>query len=248
MNEEKIYKTPPVEGYQMFKDTEEMIEKTREWGINSQTGVKETFWYKKKNNKIEVKIVGLQKIGISEQVEIAVIEFPSGDESCILPAYLKEMQSNKFGKEEVSEQDEEVKEKKEPKKSKKEKTVVNKKEKAEKKPKENKQVELDLKVDMEDFKNKVPTEKVKLEFVVERFDTLYNPFNDKEDPVMILKDVRIEDNDFEIEKLWCSVSKTIEKHGIEEGQKISCEGKIVLKNYKKEVQYKLNNPSKINLI
>lgn len=244
-NEANFYKTPPVDGYQLFKDTTEMIEKTREWGINSQTGVKETFWYKNKNEKIEVRVVGLQKRGINEQVEIAVIEFPSGDETCILPAYLKEMQSNRFGKEEITEQDEDVKVKKEtkkPKKEKKEKKVVDKKEK------ENKQIKLDLEPKPKDLPNQVPTEKVKLEFVVERFDTLYNPFNDKEDPIMILKEVMIEGNSNGIDKLWCSVSKTIEKHNIEEGQKISCEGKIVLKNYKKEVQYKLNNPSKINLI
>jgi hypothetical protein len=48
-----------------------------------------------------------------------------------------------------------------------------------------------------------------------------------------------------IGEAWCGYSNTLKALGLEVGNTMKFEGKVVDKKFNKEILYKLNNPSKI---
>ena len=216
---------PPKGEYEKFIDMDHFLQKTREWGLNTNTSKKTEFWYKEKFYKRKVTIKGYEVHGTYNTF---IIEFMDGNLMCISPLYLKEMQSSSFGEEVKSEEEleEKVKKQKEDKKE---------------KPKEEK------KGKVKEEKIEIPEGKVKLTMTVEKFDTVYNSFAERDEIVILYQDVNINDGEIKLDKIWSSMSKTLESLELKEGDKIQCEGKVVPKKLKKEAEYKLNNPSKIEV-
>lgn len=224
--------------YHKFETVEEMIEKTREWGVNSKTSKKEKFWYKKSFYKREVRVVGYQKFN-NGNGEVAVIEFLDGNISCILPAYLKEMQGSAFGDDTLDEEglkEEVMKKKNSVKKAEKEKTE---------KKKEESEKEKNQQEENPDKLVEIPDEKFVIALTVERFDKKYNAFAQRDDEIVVFKDVVVNNGEYQLTKAWAAMSKTLEALEMAEGERLECNGKLVKNEFKKEVVYKLNRPSKI---
>ncbi len=228
---------PPQEDYIAFDNEEDYADKGRGWGLFAKTP-KTNFWYKSASAQYQVSIKGYQEYG---SMCVLVVEFEDGRLTSIHPSYLKEMQSGTFGKEVVGGEtedsdngataeagsaegtgsgDEDGKPVKAP--------------KAQKKPKEKKE-KLDL-----------PVDKVKFTAKVKEFTTKPNPFSDRDDEVLLLEEVAIVgDAPLAIGEAWCGYSNTLKGFGLEAGNVIAFEGKVVDKKFNKEILYKVNNPSKI---
>lgn len=86
---------PPQGEYIELETEKHYIEKCKEWGLFN-TKPKKEFLYKSNNKKFIVSIVGYQEFGKEKDVNTLVIQFEDGNLSCILPAFLKEMQSSSF--------------------------------------------------------------------------------------------------------------------------------------------------------
>lgn len=224
----------PKGDYVKFENVEELLEKTREWGLNTKTSKKTEFWYKESFYKRKVEIDGYE---IHGSYNTLVIKFMDGNLMCISPYYLKDMQSSSFGEETGT--DEELEEKV---KNKKEQKILPSETIVEPKPKVKKEVKKEETVNL-------PEGKVSLKFVVKKFDTIYNSFAERDDVVVIYEDVQIAcgEEEIKLDSIWSSMSKSLEKLELKEGDRIECEGKVVSKKFKKEVLYKLNNPSKIKV-
>ncbi|XID94779.1 hypothetical protein ACF3MZ_09775 [Paenibacillaceae bacterium WGS1546] len=228
---------PPQEDYLAFDDDEDYAEMGRAWGMFGKTP-KTRFWYKNAHTQVQVEIKGYQEF---RNMSVLVVEFDGGQLSCIHPSYLKEMQSGTFGKEiavdetdaaeiasaaaaNADELDEDGAEKPA-------KAVKAKKKQAEKKPK------LDL-----------PADKVKFKAKVKEFATKPNPFADRDDEVLLLENVEIVgDSPLAVGEAWCGYSNTLKALGLEVGNELEFDGKIVDKKFNKEILYKVNNPSKITI-
>lgn len=234
----------PKGDYVKFENTEELLEKTREWGLNTKTSKKTEFWYKENFYKRKVEIDGYE---IHGNYNTLVIKFIDGNLTCISPYYLKDMQSSSFGEE--TETSEELEEKVKTQKEKKplsSESIPNEISKVT--PKVKKETVKREKVEKEEKIN-LPEEKVSLTMTVKKFDTIYNSFAERDDVVVIYEQVHISNGDekIDLDTIWSSMSKSLEKLELKEGDKIECEGKVVHKKFKKEVLYKLNNPSKIKV-
>lgn len=249
---------PPKGKFELFEDEDHYIEKIRDWGLSN----KKEFWYKSRTHQRLVTIKGYEVYGDHTTL---VIEFQDGNLSCIHPAYLKEMQSSNFGKElrsqEVSPTQTVAPSKEEtveesnvaskgevepdaPKKA----TSASEKTKAPKQPKKEKAPKLTL-----------PEEKVHFTASVKQMALSWNHFNEENDEVVVLENVRIEGDDaIEVGLAWCSHSKTLKKYELAPGDSLEFDGKIVKKSLPKgrdvedealvldvSVAYKVNNPSKI---
>ncbi|WP_110927897.1 hypothetical protein [Bacillus massiliglaciei] len=238
MQEDKtagIHLIPPKGNFIRFMDEEHYIEKGIEWKLFTGRSVKKELLYKNGHIHKKVKAAGYEQYGDGQ--DTIVIEFEDGSLSCIHPAYLKEMQSKNFGKELLSG---EGKEKAEsvsdvspdtPEPSK----VIPEKKGKEKPKKNKKQPKLDL-----------PAEKVHFKASVKEFSAKMNHFTGEEDEVILLEKVEIVTEPLlNIGDAWCSLSKTLKKLELEEGNELEFDGKIVEKKYNKEIIYKINNPSKI---
>lgn len=245
----------PKGEYQLFENKEHYAEKVREWGLSSTKEVKKEFWYKDKTYQRLVTIKGYEEFGVSNVYHTLVIEFQDGRLSCILPDYLKDMQSSNFGKEDkVHKADsEEVSASSTP-SAEKTKAESAKKgissaapEPAAPKSKKAEQTKIEL-----------PAEKVHFTAVVKQFALSWNHFNEENDEVVVLDQVQIEqENSIDVGIAWCSHSKTLKKWALQPGEKIEFDGKIVKKKLPKgkEVEeefilnepalFKINNPSKI---
>jgi hypothetical protein len=256
---------PPVGEYEEFQTDSHYIEKLKEWGLSS----KKEFWYKDKTYQRIVTIKGYETYGQNAEYNTLIIEFQDGNLSCISPAYLKEMQSGNFGKESVLQEtshslktvesvdDKPVKDDSEL------QTEVNihieeaapdvpskpiEKEDKSKKPKKEKAVKIVL-----------PEEKVHFTARVKQFALSWNHFNEENDEVIVLEEVRIEQEaPIEVGLAWCAHSKTLKKFELTLGEELEFDGKIVKKSLPKgknvedealrlevTVPYKINNPSKI---
>ncbi|MCM3091745.1 hypothetical protein M3588_11840 [Cytobacillus sp. AMY 15.2] len=249
---------PPVGHFETFQDDAHYEEKVREWGLSTTREVKKEFWYKEKTQQRLVTVKGYQTYGETGDYYTLIIEFQDGNLSCIHPAYLKEMQSPSFGKalaadfgdisslasEKEDTKEESVKTEKITKKS----AETSKSDKpAAKKAKKEKQPALEL-----------PADKVHFTAKVKQLALSWNHFNEANDEVIILEDLVIqEDESIEVGLGWCSHSKTLKKFELQPGDELEFDGKIVKKKLPKgkdcdeefiieePVQYKVNNPSKI---
>lgn len=249
----KIQYLPPLGDYKTFQDEEQLKEKLKEWGLSA---AKKEFWYKERGFQCSVTIKGYETYGNTEEYNTIVIEFPDGNVSCIHPAFLKEMQQASFGKESMLDLDDgetqavrntsakpEVTEEKAASKS----MAEPKKSAATTKPKKEKASKLEL-----------PSEKVHFTAAVKQFALTYNPFNEENDEVVVLEDVKIiGDTPIELGLAWCSHSKTLKKFELTPGDQLEFDGKVAAKKLAKgkdapdefivadPVLYKVNNPSKI---
>ncbi|MFB9274987.1 hypothetical protein [Cohnella cellulosilytica] len=235
----KLY--PPLEDYIAFDNEDDYADKGRGWGLFAKTP-KTNFWYKSASAQHQVSIKGYMEYG---NMCVLIVEFEDGRQTSIHPAYLKEMQSGTFGRESVIAETEEAEggessasasaagaeigEDGEDKPAKAAKTA-----KAQKKPKEKKE------------KLELPADKVKFTAKVKEFTTKPNPFSERDDEILLLEEVAIVgDNPLDIGDAWCGYSNTLKGFGLEVGNVISFEGKVVDKKFNKEILYKVNNPSKL---
>ncbi|MFL6517869.1 MAG: hypothetical protein ACJ8GL_07305, partial [Bacillus sp. (in: firmicutes)] len=262
---------PPKGEYETFRDVDHYKEKLKEWGLSSAKEAKKEFWYKDRNYQRLVSIKGYETYGNALDINTLVIEFQDGNLTCIHPAYLKEMQQSSFGKESMLTFDEKetaapelvtaddegssgedaisetVSIEDNPAKA--DKAAAPKSPKAkEPKPKKEKAPKLEL-----------PVDKVHFTASVKQFALVYNPFNEENDEVVVLENVRIdqEENPLEIGLAWCSHSKTLKKFELAIGDTLEFDGKVAAKKLGKgkdveeeflvdvPVLYKVNNPSKI---
>jgi hypothetical protein len=260
---------PPKGEFERFQSEAHYIEKVKEWGLGAS---KKEFWFKGKTHQRLVKIIGYETFGDTSEYNTLVVEFQDGNLTCIHPAYLKEMQSSSFGKElkppadgdTVKEEAVEVVEVIEttdtpeatgnvelisedtiesqdistPKETKAKTT----------KPKKEKPAKLVL-----------PEDKVHFSASVKQFALSWNHFNEENDEVVVLENVKIENEEpVEIGLAWCAHSKTLKKFELSPGDQLEFDGKIVKKSLPKgkevedealllevSVPYKVNNPSKL---
>lgn len=230
---------PPLGDYHNFDSEEEYAVKGRDWGLFGKAP-KKHFWHKNKKTQSQVAIKGYQ---VHKNLTVLIIEFEDGNRSSIHPSYLKEMQSSNFGKEVIPEEFTETVE-----------TVetagivdisdgmiedqVTKKEKAAPK-KQNEKKETKEKIEL-------PLDKVKFSARVKEFTTKPNPFSDNDDEILLLEEVIVvSEPPLVIGDAWCGYSNTLKAFGLEVGDSIAFEGKVVDKKFNKEILYKVNNPSKL---
>jgi hypothetical protein len=241
---------PPQGDYKTFDSEDDYVERGRNWGLFGKAPKKQ-FWHKNKHTQNLITIKGYQDYG---NLNILIVAFEDGNLSCIHPSYLKEMQSSTFGKDLIIEELEEVSaEIIEPEAVKIEDPVtvdqviedpvtvnsdsieVDKTVGKAPKTQKEKKVKIDL-----------PVDKVKFTAKVKEFATKANPFSDSDDEVILFEDVIVlSDNPLVIGDAWCGYSNTLKAIGLEIGDTIAFEGKVVDKKFNKEIVYKLNNPSKI---
>jgi hypothetical protein len=256
---------PPKGEFDTFRDEDHYKEKLKEWGLSSAKEAKREFWYKDRHSQRLVSIKGYETYGSVAEFNTIVIEFNDGHLSCIHPAYLKEMQQSSFGKESLlnledkdiptvesgdkvesnNAEDSSPAAKELPKKEDEPKPKQAKVK--ETKPKKEKAPKLEL-----------PADKVHFAATVKQFAMTYNPFNEENDEVVVLENVKIiQDNPLEIGFAWCSHSKTLKKFELAVGDQLEFDGKVAAKKLAKgkdveeeflvdvPVLYKVNNPSKI---
>jgi len=256
---------PPKGEFDTFRDEDHYKEKLKEWGLSSAKEAKREFWYKDRHSQRLVSIKGYETYGSAAELNTVVIEFNDGHLSCIHPAYLKEMQQSSFGKESLlnledkdiptvesgdkvesnNAEDSSPAAKELPKKEDEPKPKQAKVK--ETKPKKEKAPKLEL-----------PADKVHFAATVKQFALTYNPFNEENDEVVVLENVKIiQDNPMEIGFAWCSHSKTLKKFELAVGDQLEFDGKVAAKKLAKgkdveeeflvdvPVLYKVNNPSKI---
>ncbi|MGE7603643.1 hypothetical protein ACQKL5_14310 [Peribacillus sp. NPDC097675] len=238
-----VHYIEPKGDFIAFSDEEDYLAKGLEWKLFTARSVKKELVYKSGSHQEKVKLAGYEQYG--NGLDTIVVEFENGRQSCIHPAYLKEMQSSSFGKELLSGPvasialtgvEQEVKEKatedlgeliKAPKtEPKKEKPKSKKKEAIPK---------LDL-----------PTDKVHFRATVKEFTAKMNHFTGEEDEVVLLENVKVTtEPELVIGDAWCGYSKTLKKVELVEGDSLEFDGKVIEKKYNKEIRYKVNNPSKL---
>ncbi|PLT35461.1 hypothetical protein [Bacillus sp. V5-8f] len=225
----------PKDGYLLFENEDEYIAKIRDWGLISASAKspKREFLYKRENTTYIVSIKGYEMNGTHET---AVICFSNDALHCVHPAYLKEMQSPSFGRESVLDVLDQPSAAKLPESGARLQDTKPEKPKAKKQTKENDTTKALV----------LPSEKVSIEAVLKEFSTKYNHFNESEDEILILEQVKIVSEDsLDVGDAWCGYSKTLKKLELEVGDFITFDAKIVDKKLNKDIQYKINNPSKI---
>ncbi|MFC4307218.1 hypothetical protein [Cohnella boryungensis] len=231
----KLY--PPQEDYIAFSDEEDYADKGRGWGLFGKTP-KTQFWYKSAFGQCLVTIKGYQEF---RNMNVLVVELEDGRVTCIHPSYLKEMQSGSFGKEQTLEETDAAEGEAD---TRGQVAAANvdaeasakpvKAAKAEKKPKEKKE------------KLALPADKVKFTAKVKDFTTKKNPFSDRDDEILLLEEVAVVgEAPLALGDAWCGYSNTLKGFGLEIGNVIAFEGKVVDKKFNKEILYKVNNPSKL---
>jgi hypothetical protein len=262
---------PPKGEIEAFNDDNHYMEKLKEWGLRG----KISFLFKDKHQQSSVTIKGYEIFGKNGDYNTIVVEFPDGNLTCIHPAYLKEMQSSSFGKESVIQHMEApadvIEEKAEEpgtpeeadsldiKKPVEEKTPVTVEEPTEEKAADTPAPKKGSGTKEKTPKITLPEDKVHFTGKVKQLALSWNHFNEENDEVVILEDVRIEQEEpVEIGLAWGSHSKTLKKLELEPGMELEFDGKIVKKSLPKgkdvedesllldvSVGYKINNPSKI---
>jgi hypothetical protein len=248
---------PPKGEFETFRDDEHYKEKLKEWGLSSAKEAKKEFWYKDKNFQRHVSIKGYETYGKAAELNTIVIEFQDGNLSCIHPAFLKEMQQSSFGKESVLEFEEkdtsvEGMETQEAEANAEVEAKVEIKEEPAPEPKKTKSAK------PKKEKLELPADKVHFTASVKQFALTYNGFTEENDEVVVLENVRIEqDSPLELGLAWCSHSKTLKKFELAAGDILEFDAKVAAKKLSKgkdveeeflvdvPVLYKINNPSKI---
>ncbi len=224
---------PPQDDYIAFDSEEDYADKGRNWGLFGKAPKKQ-FWYKNATVQRVVTIRGYQEYN---NLNILIVEFEDGNLTSIHPSYLKEMQSGNFGKEQIIEDADSVEEAS-PQNSLQDEVQTEDPVKVEK-PAPKKQKEKKEKIEL-------PVDKVKFTAKVKEFATKANPFSENDDEVILFEEVVIlSDIPLVIGDAWCGYSNTLKAIGLEVGNTLEFEGKIVDKKFNKEIIYKVNNPSKI---
>jgi hypothetical protein len=250
---------PPKGDYEVFQNESHYAEKVKEWGLSSTKEVKKEFWFKDRTHQRLVTIVGYETFGATSEYNTLIIKFQDGNLSCIHPAYLKEMQSSSFGKESLIQSDGatpklEVTETV-PEMETKDAEVVpaNSPVSKESKPKPAKEKK------EKPAKLVLPEDKVHFTGRVKQFALSWNHFNEENDEVIVLENVKIDQEEpIEVGLAWCAHSKTMKKFELSLGEELEFDGKIVKKSLPKgkdvedetlllevSVAYRINNPSKI---
>ena len=245
----------PQGDYICFFDEADYSRKVKEWGLSGTKETKKEFWYKDRTYQRLVTIKGYESYGLTAEYNTIVIEFQDGHLSCIHPALLKEMQSGNFGKEIFAQVANDAPEVigAEPKKQVEELAPIAELPVEQKKAKP-------AKVKKEKAPKLVlPEEKVHFAARVKQIALSWNHFNEENDEVVVLENIRIETEEpIEVELAWCAHSKTLKKFELSSGEELEFDGKIVKKSLPKAkdiedetlrldvpVPYKINNPSKI---
>ncbi|EIT86263.1 hypothetical protein A374_06676 [Fictibacillus macauensis ZFHKF-1] len=215
--------------FQAFDNEAQYEETGRAWGLFQKTP-KHEFWYKTRTEKFQVTLEGYEE---HDGFLSAVVAFTDGTQTCIHPSYLKEMQSPSFGKEqleltEVTGESAGTEAKPAP--------VKKAPEKCTKKPAASKQLVVSI-----------PEDKCHWQATIAGFTTVPNPFSDDEDEIVLLKDVKLLGEDVvPYGEAWCSYSKTLKKHELQEEDVLTFDAKMVKKKLTNhENRLKINNPSKI---
>jgi len=96
-------------------------------------------------------------------------------------------------------------------------------------------------------KLQLPEGKVTMTAVVKEFTTVPNHFADADDEVIVYESVVIVEPEYlEVGDAWSSLSATLKKFELEEGDTLRFDCKIVAKKLTRHpVPYKINNPAKI---
>lgn len=279
---------PPT--FTAFDNEDELVNQCRMWGLLSDKAVKsKSFYYKSKGQQLTCTIIGYT------DPTTAVIALESGEQHCIHPAYLKEMQAANYGQRQLAADDSNAGDaaageagedaadapageladeatdvaatavdKKAAGKASADtaakavepsaganapvstagttagdavagdtpaKTVAPKQPAA-----RSKKTKLEL-----------PEGKVKMSARVKEFTTVPNHFAEEDDEVIIYEAVFIEEEPrIELNDAWSSHSATLKKAGLEIGDQLTFDAKVVAKKLTRHpVPYKLNNPSKI---
>ncbi|MGJ7921056.1 hypothetical protein [Neobacillus sp. LXY-4] len=253
---------PPKGEYIQFIDEADYAEKIREWGLGGTKEVKKEFWYKERTHQRIITIKGYESYGITGEYNTVIIEFKDGHLSCIHPALLKEMQSSNYGKETIVKLEASTPEITESENDN-EKNMTNLNDQLETvkpvspvatkaKPVKEKKEKAPKLV--------LPEEKVHFTAKVKQFALSWNHFNEENDEVVVLENVRIElDEPIDVGLAWCAHSKTLKKFELSPGEALEFDGKIVKKTLPKgkdvedeallingSVPYKINNPSKLS--
>ncbi|MEH7436614.1 hypothetical protein V7182_03885 [Neobacillus drentensis] len=256
---------PPKGEFDTFRDEDHYKEKLKEWGLSSAKEAKRKFWYKDRHSQRLVSIKGYETYGSAAELNTVVIEFNDGHLSCIHPAYLKEMQQSSFGKESLLNLEDndiptvESGDKVESNNAEGSSPAAKELPKKEDEPKPTQAKVKETKPKKEKApKLELPADKVHFAAMVKQFALTYNPFNEENDEVVVLENVKIiQDNPLEIGFAWCSHSKTLKKFELAVGDQLEFDGKVAAKKLAKgkdveeeflvdvPVLYKVNNPSKI---
>jgi hypothetical protein len=252
---------PPKGEFERFQNEAHYTEKVKEWGLSAS---KKEFWYKERTHQRLVKIVGYEIFGDTSEYNTLVIEFQDGNLTCIHPAYLKEMQSSSFGKELKAPVDSEIAKE----------VVIETVDSTEITAEVNPEVNVDTQTTLNPKETKpkttkakkekpaklvLPEDKVHFSGSVKQLALSWNHFNEENDEVIVLENVKIEqDEPIEIGLAWCAHSKTLKKFELSPGDQLEFDGKIVKKSLPKgkevedealllevSVPYKINNPSKL---
>lgn len=222
--------------YTSFKNEDEAMDFCRDWGLLPQKATKQKeYRYKGQNMDVACEIVGYADL------VFAVIQI--GDQlHNIHPSYLREMQTNQFGKSKPEEDGELLEPELEELAL--EEAVEIKKAKPAAEKKEKKQVEKPAK----EPELVLPEGKLSFDATVSQFASVPNPFSDTDDEVIIFEPASFlyENEVVVLESAWTSHGTGMKKLELEIGDKLSFEAKVVAKKLNKHpVKYKLNNAGKI---
>lgn len=231
-----IHYVPPKGPFITFENEEDYIAKGIEWKLFTERTVKKELLYKALGIQVKVKIVGYEEYGGNMQT--IVIEFEDGHQSCIHPAYLKEMQSASFGKDTLTGENITI-----PKTEFEAEVLVPS---ITESVSEKKSSKSNAKKESKKPKLVLPEDKVHFSAKVKEFTTKMNHFTGEEDEVLLFEFVKVIGvNELEVGDAWCSYSKTLKKAEIAVGDELSFDAKIIDKKFNKEILYKINNPSKL---
>lgn len=230
-------------------DSQQQLDKCKEWGLLSEKAVKmKSFFYKRDGMSLPCEIAGFV------DKATAVIRFNNGQLHCIHPSYLKEMQASNYGVKSASADEavpvdhletapeaiaststSEPARPAEPVSG--AASAAPKVEEAPKKSKAKKE------------KLELPEGKVSMTATVQEFTTVPNNFSDNDDEVVIYEAVSIADPALDLGSAWSSHSATLKKLELAIGDTITFEAKVVAKKLTKHpVPYKINNPAKIQKV
>ncbi|MUG47776.1 hypothetical protein [Paenibacillus woosongensis] len=243
--------------YTAFSDEADLIDKCKEWGLLSDRAAKIKIFYYKGHGLNEACSI----IGYVDHIT-AVIELANHQKHCIHPSYLKEMQAASYGVKAGDAAEAPDNKANETDSSKAAESEHEAKNEAAAAPAKEKAIPADNTNDKlpaaaeetpkasskkaKKTKLELPEGKVKMMATVKEFTTIPNHFSDNDDEVVIYENAAVIEPEIEIGDAWSSHSATMKKTGLDIGDTITFEAKIVAKKLAKHpVRHKLNNVAKI---
>lgn len=242
-------------GYTAFATAEDELEKCKEWGLLSEKAAKtKTFAYKRPGLTLACSMAGFV------DSFTAVIAFENGQLHCIHPSYLKEMQTAGFGQRAVADIGADAAGGTEPSAGETAgEATANSEVETVAMPQSDSIVETSppsapeatppVAAPAKEGKKRklqLPEGKVSMTATVQAFAKVMNHFTEEEDEVVIYEEVAIIDPALDLGLAWSSHSNTLKKLELAVGDRLSFEAKVAAKKLLKHpVQYKINNPAKI---